>query len=192
MLLPIFSLQEQKGDKTFVTYECGIEPFGSAWVRYSSHYYIYALIFIAFDVDILYLFPAALSYTRVKSYEFWSLLVFMLILPCYSVRLGKGVFCLETQSAIIKFALLDKVSSIWHEQTPVACRLLGLACCAIENDVYVHGPLGYCALRSRSLPAQPTASRPDAGYRNSNQENGAICGYSLRTDAFTKVGDCDR
>ncbi|HNQ46596.1 MAG: NADH-quinone oxidoreductase subunit A [Syntrophorhabdus sp.] len=83
-----------KGDKTFVTYECGIEPFGSAWVRYSSHYYIYALIFIAFDVDILYLFPAALSYTRgAKSYEFWSLLVFMLILGLAILYAwGKGVF----------------------------------------------------------------------------------------------------
>ncbi|HPB38561.1 MAG TPA: NADH-quinone oxidoreductase subunit A, partial [Syntrophorhabdus sp.] len=69
-------------------------PFGSAWVRYSSHYYIYALIFIAFDVDILYLFPAALSYTRgAKSYEFWSLLVFMLILGLAILYAwGKGVF----------------------------------------------------------------------------------------------------
>ncbi len=83
-----------KGNKTFATYECGIEPFGSAWVRYSAHYYIYALIFIAFDVDILYLFPAALSYTRgAKSYEFWSLLVFMLILGLAIVYAwGKGVF----------------------------------------------------------------------------------------------------
>ena len=53
-----------KGIKTLATYECGIEPFGSAWIRYSITYYIYALIFIAFDVDVLYLFPVALSYTR--------------------------------------------------------------------------------------------------------------------------------
>jgi NADH:ubiquinone oxidoreductase subunit 3 (subunit A) len=83
-----------KGAKTFATYECGIEPFGSAWVRYSVHYYIYALIFIAFDVDILYLFPVALSYTRgAKSYEFYSLLVFILILGLAIVYAwGKGVF----------------------------------------------------------------------------------------------------
>jgi NADH:ubiquinone oxidoreductase subunit 3 (subunit A) len=73
-----------KGNKTFATYECGIEPFGSAWVRYSAHYYIYALIFIAF----------AVSYTKgAKSYEFWSLLVFMLILGLAIVYAwGKGVF----------------------------------------------------------------------------------------------------
>jgi NAD(P)H-quinone oxidoreductase subunit 3 len=83
-----------KGKNTFATYECGIEPFGSAWVRYSAHYYIYALIFIAFDVDILYLFPVALSYTKgARTYEFWSLLVFMLILGLAILYAwGKGVF----------------------------------------------------------------------------------------------------
>jgi NADH:ubiquinone oxidoreductase subunit 3 (subunit A) len=70
-----------RGEKTFDTYECGIEPFGSAWIRYSVTYYIYALIFIAFDVDVLYLFPAALSYTRgERTYEFFALLIFILIL----------------------------------------------------------------------------------------------------------------
>jgi len=83
-----------QGKKTFATYECGIEPFGNAWVRYSAHFYIYALIFIAFDVDILYLFPVALSYTKgARVYEFWSLLVFMLILGLAIVYAwGKGVF----------------------------------------------------------------------------------------------------
>ncbi|OPX99152.1 MAG: NAD(P)H-quinone oxidoreductase subunit 3 [Syntrophorhabdus sp. PtaU1.Bin002] len=83
-----------QGKKTFATYECGIEPFGSAWIRYSVHYYIYALIFIAFDVDVLYLFPVALSYTRAaRSYEFYSLLIFILILGlAIAYAWGKGVF----------------------------------------------------------------------------------------------------
>ncbi len=42
----------------------GSNRIGSAWIRYGIHYYIYALIFIAFDVDVLYLFPAALSYAK--------------------------------------------------------------------------------------------------------------------------------
>jgi NADH:ubiquinone oxidoreductase subunit 3 (subunit A) len=83
-----------RGKNTLATYECGIEPFGNAWIRYSSHYYIYALIFIAFDVDVLYLFPAALSYTRgAKPCEFYSLLVFILILGLAVLYAwGKGVF----------------------------------------------------------------------------------------------------
>jgi NADH:ubiquinone oxidoreductase subunit 3 (subunit A) len=83
-----------RGEKTLATYECGIEPYGSAWIRYSIIYYIYALIFIAFDVDILYLFPVALSYTRGGAmYEFTALVIFVLILALAIVYAwGKGVF----------------------------------------------------------------------------------------------------
>jgi NADH:ubiquinone oxidoreductase subunit 3 (subunit A) len=83
-----------KGSKTLATYECGIEPYGSAWIRYSITYYVYALIFIAFDVDILYLFPVALSYTRGGTMsEFYALLAFVLILALAVVYAwGKGVF----------------------------------------------------------------------------------------------------
>ncbi len=83
-----------KGARTHRIYECGIEPFGSAWIRYSAPYYIYALVFIAFDVDILYLFPAALAYTRGGNiHEFFSLLVFIALLALAVIYAwGKGVF----------------------------------------------------------------------------------------------------
>jgi NADH:ubiquinone oxidoreductase subunit 3 (subunit A) len=83
-----------RGEKTLNTYECGIEPFGSAWIRYSIAYYIYALIFIAFDVDVLYLFPVAMSYARgEKTYEFFAVLTFVLILALAIIYAwGKGVF----------------------------------------------------------------------------------------------------
>jgi NADH-quinone oxidoreductase subunit A len=83
-----------KGIKTLATYECGVEPFGSAWIRYSIIYYIYALILIAFDVDILYLFPVAVSYTRGEGmHEFYALVVFVLILALAVIYAwGKGVF----------------------------------------------------------------------------------------------------
>ena len=83
-----------KGEKTLNIYECGIEPYGSAWVRFGIHYYVYALIFIAFDVDVLYLFPAALSYAKgERVHEFYALLMFVLILALAIVYAwGKGVF----------------------------------------------------------------------------------------------------
>jgi len=83
-----------RGEKTRNTYECGVEPFGGAWIRYSAVYYVYALIFIAFDVDVLYLFPLAVSYTRGgNAYEFYSLLVFIALLALAVIYAwGKGVF----------------------------------------------------------------------------------------------------
>ena len=94
LIISFFIAPRTKGASTFKTYECGIEPFGGAWIRYSIWYYIYALIFIAFDVDVLYLFPAALSYTHGANIEeYYSLIVFVLILALAVIYAwGKGVF----------------------------------------------------------------------------------------------------
>jgi NADH-quinone oxidoreductase subunit A len=51
--------------KTEQGVECGVEPIGDAWIRYSAVYYLYALVFVAFAVDVLFLIPVALVYDRV-------------------------------------------------------------------------------------------------------------------------------
>ena len=48
-----------KGGDIGLPYECGITPHGPARVRFDINYYFYALLFLAFDVDVLYLFPVA-------------------------------------------------------------------------------------------------------------------------------------
>lgn len=82
------------GDKTESLYECGIDPYGSAWIRYSVLFYLYALMFVGFEVDVLYLFPVGVSYLKEGSIkEFLILLIFLafLLLPLlYAYR--KGVF----------------------------------------------------------------------------------------------------
>src|SRR5678815_5901784 len=52
-------------NKTSQAVECGMDPIGDAWIRYSAVYYLYALIFVAFAVDVLFLIPVALVYNRV-------------------------------------------------------------------------------------------------------------------------------
>lgn len=42
--------------------ECGMDPIGDSWIRYGVVFYLYALIFLAFDVDVLFLFPVATVY----------------------------------------------------------------------------------------------------------------------------------
>jgi NADH:ubiquinone oxidoreductase subunit 3 (subunit A) len=44
--------------------ECGMEPIGPAWIRLGVVYYLYALIFVAFSVDVLFLFPVAVVYNE--------------------------------------------------------------------------------------------------------------------------------
>lgn len=43
------------------TYECGIETVGESWVQFKAQYYIFALVFLLFDVETVFLFPWALS-----------------------------------------------------------------------------------------------------------------------------------
>jgi len=51
-------------NKTGQFIECGMDPIGDAWIRYSAVYYMYALVFVAFAVDVLFLIPVALVYDR--------------------------------------------------------------------------------------------------------------------------------
>jgi NADH:ubiquinone oxidoreductase subunit 3 (subunit A) len=46
------------------TYECGMPTIGSAWIQVAVIYYLFALLFLAFDVDVLFLFPVLLAYGK--------------------------------------------------------------------------------------------------------------------------------
>ncbi len=59
---PMLLSPRYKGAKTEQTYECGVDTIGSAWIRFDVAFYLYALIFVAFEVDVLYLFPVALVF----------------------------------------------------------------------------------------------------------------------------------
>lgn len=63
-----------------VTYECGIEPEGDAWERVIPRYYIYAMLFLAFDVETLFLFPWAVVFDRIGMFAFIEMVLFILIL----------------------------------------------------------------------------------------------------------------
>ncbi|MEJ5363578.1 MAG: NADH-quinone oxidoreductase subunit A [Desulfosoma sp.] len=80
------------------TYESGMETIGSAWIQFTAAYYIYALIFLAFDVDVLYLFPVTLAYGKYAFRDFIEVFLFLGILSLaivYAWR--KGVFEWKTK-----------------------------------------------------------------------------------------------
>jgi NADH:ubiquinone oxidoreductase subunit 3 (subunit A) len=81
-------------DKTGQYIECGMEPIGDAWIRYSAVYYLYALVFVAFAVDVLYLIPVALVYGReFVIRDFVEVVIFVGILSLVIVYAWKkGVF----------------------------------------------------------------------------------------------------
>jgi NADH-quinone oxidoreductase subunit A len=75
-------------------YECGMRPLGSAWRHFGINYYMYAMLFIAFDVDVLYLFPVSAWYTVSVGWGiFLKLFVFLFFLLLALVYFrAKGVF----------------------------------------------------------------------------------------------------
>ncbi len=84
----------QTVNKTGQAIECGMDPIGDAWIRYSAVYYLYALVFVAFAVDVLYLIPVALVYNRqFVIRDFVELVLFTGILSLVIVYAWKkGVF----------------------------------------------------------------------------------------------------
>jgi NADH-quinone oxidoreductase subunit A len=62
------------------TYECGEEPIGSAWIRLNVRFYVIALVFLIFDVEVAFLFPWALVYRQFGLFGFLEMAVFLVIL----------------------------------------------------------------------------------------------------------------
>ncbi len=62
------------------TYECGEEAEGSAWVTFKIRYYVIALIFIIFDVEVLFLFPWAVVFKELGWLAFIEMAIFLMIL----------------------------------------------------------------------------------------------------------------
>jgi NADH:ubiquinone oxidoreductase subunit 3 (subunit A) len=81
-------------NKTGQFVECGMDPIGDAWIRYSAVYYLYALVFVAFAVDVLFLIPVALVYNdQAGMRDFLELLLFVGILSLVIVYAWKkGIF----------------------------------------------------------------------------------------------------
>jgi NADH-quinone oxidoreductase subunit A len=83
-----------KGGAMGEPFECGVPTHGQAWARFNINYFVYALIFLAFEVDILYLFPVAASYGTPQGLSSTiKLLIFIAVLAAAIVYFTrKGVF----------------------------------------------------------------------------------------------------
>ena len=62
------------------SYECGVETKGDSWVQFKAQYYIYALIFVVFDIEIIFIYPWAVAYRQMGFFAFVEMLIFLSIL----------------------------------------------------------------------------------------------------------------
>ena len=75
-LLAPFSEEREKG----TTYECGMLPLRRASTNVGNRFYLYAILFIIFDVEAVFIFPWALSFVGVGPLAYWTMVIFIAIL----------------------------------------------------------------------------------------------------------------
>ena len=61
-------------------YECGVLTAGESWIRFRIQYYLYALLFVVFDVEAVFLYPWAVSYGGLGVYALVEMVIFLVIL----------------------------------------------------------------------------------------------------------------
>jgi NADH-quinone oxidoreductase subunit A len=74
-----FSPNKPGKDKNAI-YECGLESKGDAWIQFRSEYYLYAIIFLVFDVETIFLLPFAVAFTSLSVGAFVAIIVFLALL----------------------------------------------------------------------------------------------------------------
>ncbi|MBI1800468.1 MAG: NADH-quinone oxidoreductase subunit A [Chloroflexi bacterium] len=62
------------------TYECGLETAGDTWVQFKIQYYIFALVFVVFDIETVFIYPWAVAYQQVGLFALAEMIVFIGIL----------------------------------------------------------------------------------------------------------------
>lgn len=61
-------------------YECGVETIGETWVQFRAQYYLFALIFVIFDIEAMFLFPFAVAFKQVGMFAVFETILFIVIL----------------------------------------------------------------------------------------------------------------
>ena len=80
LILARFLAPKKPGISKQAPYECGVPSTGDSWVQFKIHYYIYALLFVIFDVEVVFMYPWALIWKDLGPVVFVEMLLFMAIL----------------------------------------------------------------------------------------------------------------
>ncbi len=80
ILLPFLVAHSKPDAEKLSPYECGFEPFGDARGQFDVRFYLVAILFIIFDLEVAFLFPWAVSLSEIGLFGFWSMMFFLGIL----------------------------------------------------------------------------------------------------------------
>ncbi len=80
MAAPFIVAHKNPDPEKLSAYECGFNPFDDARMKFDVRFYLVAILFIIFDLEVAFLFPWAVAFKEVGWFGFWSMMVFLGIL----------------------------------------------------------------------------------------------------------------
>ena len=97
---------KSRSGERLLTYESGMEPVGGAWIQFNIRYYMFALVFVIFDVETVFLYPWAVAFSRLGLLAFIEALIFIAILlvpwPMHGARApSNGAECDKQPNPIL-------------------------------------------------------------------------------------------
>jgi len=76
----LFRPHPRASEEKMLPYECGVDTKGPTWIRFRVNFFLYALVFLAFDVETVFLFPWAVKFKSLGLFAFGEMLIFIFIL----------------------------------------------------------------------------------------------------------------
>ena len=80
LALAVFIRPKKPNPIKSTIYECGLETIGETWVQFRVQYYIYALVFVIFDIETIFLYPWAVAYNKLGIFALVEMFIFLVIL----------------------------------------------------------------------------------------------------------------
>ena len=80
LVVPFLIAFKQPDPEKLSAYECGFNAFDDARMKFDVRFYLVAILFIIFDLEVSFLFPWAVSFSDLGPYGFWSMMVFLGVL----------------------------------------------------------------------------------------------------------------
>ena len=80
VLVSFVAARQNPDSEKLSPYECGFPPFADARAKFDVRYYLVAILFIIFDLEVAFLFPWAVSLGKIGLFGFWSMMVFLGVL----------------------------------------------------------------------------------------------------------------
>jgi NADH-quinone oxidoreductase subunit A len=80
LIAPFIVAFQQPDPEKLSAYECGFNAFDDARMKFDVRYYLVAILFIIFDLEVSFLFPWAVAFGRLGAFGFWSMMLFLAVL----------------------------------------------------------------------------------------------------------------